>query len=105
VTGAALYLAVLGVFCTSLGALVRNTAGGIALFVCLLFVLPGVVAILPTSMQNAINPYLPLNAGTTILSGTHEAHTLSAWGGFGVFCGYTVLVLLIAAVLMKRRDA
>jgi ABC-type transport system involved in multi-copper enzyme maturation permease subunit len=105
VIGAALYLAVLGVFCTGLGALVRNTAGGIALFVGLLFVLPGVVAILPTSMQNAINPYLPLNAGTAILSGTHEAHTLSAWAGFGVFCGYTAIVVVAAAILMRRRDA
>jgi ABC-type transport system involved in multi-copper enzyme maturation permease subunit len=105
VIGAALYLAVLGVFCTGLGALVRNTAGGIALFVGLLFVLPGVVAILPTSMQNAINPYLPLNAGTAILSGTREAHTLAAWPGFAVFCGYTAIVVIAAAVLMKRRDA
>jgi ABC-2 type transport system permease protein len=105
VVGAALYLAVLGVFCMSLGAIVRNTAGGIALFVGLLFVLPGVVAVLPTSMQNAINPYLPLSAGTTILSGRHEAHTLAAWPGFGVFCGYTAILLVAAAVLMKRRDA
>lgn len=105
VIGAALYLAVLGVFCTSLGALVRNTAGGIALFVCLLFVLPGVVAILPTSLQNSINPYLPLNAGTTILAGRPEAHTLSAWGGFGVFCGYTAITLIAAAILLRRRDA
>jgi len=105
VIGTALYLAVLGMFCTGLGAIVRNTAGGIALFAGLLFVLPGLAAILPTSTQNAINPYLPSNAGTTILSGTHQAHTLSAWGGFGLFCGYTLIVLIAAAILMRRRDA
>jgi ABC-type transport system involved in multi-copper enzyme maturation permease subunit len=103
--GAALYLAVLSVLALSLGAIVRNTAGGIALFAGLLFVVPGLAAILPTSTQNAINPYLPSNAGTTILSGVHEAHTFSPWGGFALFCGYTLLALLIAAVLMKRRDA
>jgi ABC-2 type transport system permease protein len=103
--GTGLYLAVLAVFCTGLAAIVRNTAGGIALFAGLLFVLPGLAAILPTSTQNAINPYLPSNAGTTILAGTHQAHTLSAWGGFGLFCGYTAIVMLVAAVLMKRRDA
>jgi hypothetical protein len=105
VIGAALYMAVLGVFCTGLGAIVRNTAGGIALFAGLLFVLPGLAAILPTSTQNAINPYLPSNAGGTILAGAHEPHTLSTWAGFGVFCGYTAIVLLAAAILMKRRDA
>jgi ABC-2 type transport system permease protein len=103
--GAALYLAVLGVLALSLGAIVRNTAGGIALFAGLLFVVPGLAAILPISTQNAINPYLPSNAGTTILAGVHEAHTFSPWGGFALFCGYTVLALVIAAVLMRRRDA
>lgn len=105
VVGAALFMAVLGVFATGLGAIVRNTAGGISLFAGLLFVLPGLTNLLPTSTQNAINPYLPSVAGSTILSGTHDAHTFSAWGGFGLFCGYTVLVLLIAAILMRRRDA
>ena len=103
--GAALYLAVLGVLALSLGAIVRNTAGGIALFAGLLFVVPGLAAILPTSTQNAINPYLPSNAGTTILAGVHEAHTFSPWGGFALFCGYTVLALVVAAVLLRRRDA
>jgi ABC-2 type transport system permease protein len=103
--GAALYLAVLSVLALSLGAIVRNTAGGIALFAGLLFVVPGLAAILPTSTQNAINPYLPSVAGTGILSGTRDAYTFSPWGGFALFCGYTVLALAIAAFLMRRRDA
>jgi ABC-2 type transport system permease protein len=103
--GSALYLAVLSVLALSLGAIVRNTAGGIALFAGLLFVLPGLAAILPTSTQNAIDPYLPSNAGTTVLAGTHEAHTLSAWGGFGLFRGYSAMALVAAAILMRRRDA
>ena len=103
--GTALYLTVLGVLALSLGAIVRNTAGGIALFAGLLFVVPGLAAILPTSTQNAINPYLPSVAGTGLLSGTRDAYTFSPWGGFALFCGYTVLALVIAAFLMKRRDA
>ena len=103
--GSGLYLAVLSVLALSLGAIVRNTAGGIALFAGLLFVVPGLAAILPTSTQNAINPYLPSVAGTTILAGVREAHTFSPWGGFALFCGYTVLALAVAAVLMRRRDA
>jgi ABC-type transport system involved in multi-copper enzyme maturation permease subunit len=103
--GAALYLAVLSVLALSLGAIVRNTAGGIALFAGLLFVIPGLAAILPTSTQNAINPYLPSVAGATILSGMRDAHTFSPWGGFALFCGYTVLALVVAAILMRRRDA
>lgn len=106
VVGAALFMTVLGVMCTALGALVRNTAGGIALFVGLLFVLPGITAILPASIADAIGPYLPLNAGTTIATSTFEnAHHLSPWGGFALFCGYAAVAVAAAAVALLRRDA
>ena len=81
----------------SLGAIVRNTAGGIATFVGLLFVLPGMSAILPTSTQNAINPYLPLRRRLGAPSDTRDAYTFSLWGGFALFCGYTVLALAAGA--------
>jgi ABC-type transport system involved in multi-copper enzyme maturation permease subunit len=106
VVGAALFMTVLGVFCTALGALVRNTAGGIALFVGLLFVLPGVTAILPASISDSISPYLPLSAGTAIASSTFDSpHHLSPWGGFALFCGYTAFVVAAAAWGLARRDA
>jgi ABC-2 type transport system permease protein len=106
VVGAALFMTVLGVMCTALGALVRSTAGGIALFVGLLFVLPGVTAILPASISSSISPYLPLEAGTTVASSTFEnPHHLSTWGGFALFCGYTAIVVAAAAWGLVRRDA
>ena len=56
VFGSALFLTALGIMSIALGALVRNTAGGIALFVGLLFVLPGITAILPASVADSITP-------------------------------------------------
>jgi hypothetical protein len=86
--------------------MLRNTAGGIAAFVGLLFVLPGISAILPSSVNDAVSPYLPLNAGTTLASHTFDnPHHLSTWGGFALFCGYTAVALIGAAVVMLRRDA
>ncbi len=106
VIGAALFLAVLGVFSLALGTIVRNTAGGIALFVGLLFVLPGITAILPASTADAISPYLPLNAGSGLMTVVWEnSHHLSPWGGFAVFCGYTAAAVVAAAVVLLRRDA
>jgi ABC-type transport system involved in multi-copper enzyme maturation permease subunit len=106
VIGAALYLTVLGVMCTGIGALVRSTAGGISLFVFLLFVLPGIASILPSSLADSIMPYLPLSAGTTALTSTHDvgSHHLSTWGGFAVFCGYAAIAVTAAAVGLVRRD-
>jgi ABC-2 type transport system permease protein len=106
VVGTALFLSVLGILCVGLGGMLRNTAGGIATFVALLFVLPGISAILPSSVNDAISPYLPLNAGTTIASHTFDnSHHLSPWGGFALFCGYAALAVFAAAVTLKRRDA
>jgi ABC-2 type transport system permease protein len=106
IVGTALFLTVLAVLCVGIGGLVRNTAGGIATFVGLLFVLPGISAILPGSVNDAVSPYLPLNAGTTIATSTFDnSHHLSPWGGFALFCGYAALAMAAAAVSLLRRDA
>jgi len=106
VLGAALFLPVLGVMCVGLGGILRNTAGGIATFVGLLFVLPGISAILPSSVNDSISPYLPLNAATTVASHTFDnPHHLTVWAGFALFCGYTAVAVLGAAISLGRRDA
>ncbi len=106
VVGTALFLTVLAVLAVGLGGLLRNTAGGIATFVGLLFVLPGITALLPTSVGDAIAPYLPLNAGFAVTTSTFEdSHHLAPWAGFAVFCGYAALALAAAAVSLVRRDA
>jgi ABC-2 type transport system permease protein len=75
--GTALFLTVLGVLAVGLGGLVRNTAGAIASLVGLLFVLPGFAALLPSSTADAINPYLPLNAGFAVATST--SRTATTW--------------------------
>jgi ABC-type transport system involved in multi-copper enzyme maturation permease subunit len=106
VLGAALFQTVLALLCVGLGGLLRNTAGGIAVFVALLFVLPGISAILPSSVNDSISPYLPINAGTTVTSHTFDnPNHLSVWGGFALFCGYATIAILGAAVSLMRRDA
>ena len=103
VIGAAFYLTVIGLFGLGLGAIVRNTAGGIALFSGLMFVLPPLMNVLPTSWNNAASPYLPLSAGQAIMSTTSGNH-LSPWVGFGLLCAYAAAALAIASVLLVRRD-
>jgi ABC-2 type transport system permease protein len=103
--GVALFLTMLAIFCVSLGALIRNTAGGIAAFAGVMFALPGINGILPTNLHNAINPYLPSNAGAAaVLADRASDHWLAPWAGLGVFCAYAAVTLLAAAVLLKRRD-
>jgi ABC-type transport system involved in multi-copper enzyme maturation permease subunit len=104
VIGAALYLTVVAVFSLSLGTILRNTAGGIATFAAILFVIPPLMNVLPTSWNDAASRYLPSNAGRAILSVTKDPSNLAPWTGFGVFCAYAAGALAIAAVLLVRRD-
>jgi ABC-type transport system involved in multi-copper enzyme maturation permease subunit len=106
VVGTALFLTVLGILAIGVGALVRNTAAGIALFVFLLFVLPGITALLPQSVNESVSQYLPLNAGFTVATSTFDnSHHLAPWTGFAVFCGYAAIAVAAAAVGLLRRDA
>ncbi len=104
VLGAALYLTLVGLLGLGLGAIVRNTAAGIAIFAAVMFVIPPLVSILPAATANAINPYLPSNAGAAIMKMGHQAHTLSPWVGLVVFAGYAAVSLAVAALLLVRRD-
>jgi ABC-type transport system involved in multi-copper enzyme maturation permease subunit len=105
VLGGAAYLTLLGIFALAIGALVRNTAGGIAAFAALFFVIPPLMNVLPSSWNNAISPYLPDAAGRSIFSLTTGSGSLHPWPGFLLFVGYTALALAAAAVLLLRRDA
>ena len=104
VIGGAVYLMLVGIFALGIGAIIRNTAGGIATFAGIFFVIPPLMNILPTSWNDAISQYLPSEAGRQIFSLTHGSHSLAPWSGAALFIGYCALALAIAAVLLIRRD-
>ena len=97
------YLTVMGLFGLGLGAIVRNTAGGIA-------ALAGIVLVLPPLMDllrrvSAIRLVRTCRATRAVPCGiTTEAHTLAPWAGFAVFCAYAVVALAVAGGLTRPRD-
>jgi hypothetical protein len=101
--GAGLYLTVIGLFGLALGAIVRNTAGGIAAFAGLMFVLPPLMNVLPSSWNAAASPYVPLQAGEALMR-LHRGDQLAPWTGFGVLCLYAAAAIALAAFLLRRRD-
>jgi ABC-2 type transport system permease protein len=104
VIGGAVYVVLVGIFALAIGAIIRNTAGGIAAFAGIFFVLPPLMFVLPTSWNNAISQYLPSNAGRQLFALHHAAHTLTPLTGTLVFLAYCAAALVIAAVLLVRRD-
>lgn len=107
VAGTILYLVVLGLLSLGLGALIRKTAGGITAVFGMIFVLPVLSGLLPSSMS-AIQKFMPSNAGQAIVTGGVNARgtpSLSPWVGFGVFCLYAIIALGAAAFALVHRDA
>jgi ABC-2 type transport system permease protein len=106
VVGAGLYLTVLGLFALAIGTMIRHTAGAIATAIGVVFVLPFLSGLLPSSWGAHINAYLPEQAGTLITHTQEQSgDLLSPWQGFGVLCIWTVLALAVAAYLLEHRDA
>jgi hypothetical protein len=105
VFGAGLYLSVLGLLALGVGTIIRRTAGSIATVFGLVFVLPILVAQLPSSWSDPISKYLPSSAGLAMIGGSRGASTLSPWMGFGVFCLYAAAAVVVGALCLTRRDA
>ena len=106
VVGAALYVTVAGITALALGALLRNTAAAITTFVAVFFVFPTLTLLLPASVTDHFVQYLPSNLGGVLTGSTSGlAHPLGPWAGFGVLCGYAVVLVGFAAWRLRRVDA
>ncbi|MDR2722358.1 MAG: ABC transporter permease subunit [Cellulomonadaceae bacterium] len=127
--GVVLYLILISWFSLGFGTILRHTAGGISTVMGILLVLPMITGIImataPTvSWVGTINKYLPPEAGAQVIMGglTGDAtvsvggsadgggvmsmmQTLSPWVGFAVLAAYTVVVVIIAAIRIKKSDA
>jgi ABC-2 type transport system permease protein len=103
--GAGVFLALVGVLGVALGFLVRSVAGGIALLIGLMTLLPVLLNVLPSSLADSISPYLPGNAGDSIFALTHDSTSLSPGAGLAVFAGWTALAVILAAYRLLRKDA
>ena len=105
VVGGALLLTACGLFGYAVGILMRHTAGAITVSVALLFVIPIVLFSIPADIVRSINKYFLSNAGDDITSVVRQPDSLGPWQGYLVFLAEVGLLLVVAAVAMKRRDA
>jgi ABC-2 type transport system permease protein len=105
IIGTAIYVTLCGLLAYGAGCILRHTAGTITLVVGVLFVLPIIVQLFPSSWHNAIIRWLPTSAGNAISTtvGTN-AHMFPAWGEMAVLGVYVVAVLVAGAMLLRSRD-
>jgi ABC-type transport system involved in multi-copper enzyme maturation permease subunit len=119
VAGTAAVLAVTAVLALALGALLRSSAAAITtviMAIVLPYFLADTVPVLPAAasdwllrvtpaagfaIQQSIPQYPQVSASYTPANGYFP---LAPWAGFAVLCGYAVLALGLAVILLRRRD-
>lgn len=113
VLGVPLYLAAVTALAFGIGTIVRSSAGGITIVLGLLLVVENGLAAIPWGPVQTFVTYLPSSAGSRLLQSeavgsvitTSSSTALSPWGGYGVLLVWVVVVLAVAGVLLRRRDA
>jgi ABC-2 type transport system permease protein len=99
---------VFGLLAYGTGAIIRHTAGAITAILGVIFLTPLLTQALPTPWYQDIARWLPGGQALSPIFSSAPApgpDLFSAWGEFGVFCGYAVVLLAAGAWLFSRRDA
>lgn len=105
VFGGALYLALIAVFAQGIGAILRSSAGGIALALGILLVLPVVLSMIPADWSADLGPYLISNAGAEIFYTSGFSVIEEAWQNLLITLAWVAGSLGLAGLLLKSRDA
>ena len=107
IIGTALFVTLVALIAFGVGALVRHTAGAIAIVIALMFIIPILENALPSNWHNDIQRFLP-DAANQVVSVTVKNsvdHLWTAWPQLGVTALWAAALVGIGAYLFRNRDA
>jgi ABC-type transport system involved in multi-copper enzyme maturation permease subunit len=107
IIGTALFVTIVALIAYGVGALVRHTAGAIAIVIALMFIIPILEHTLPDSWHFDIMRFLPdaANQVVSVTVGGPVQHLWSAWPQLGVTALWAAVLVGIGAYLFRTRDA
>ena len=88
----------------SLGALLRNSAGGIMSLVGIVFVLPSIAMAIPLEWVNKLGNYLPTSAISNLTTPVMMGEGMETWQAVTAVAGWAIIPLIVAALVLQRRD-
>ena len=107
IIGTALFVTIVALIAYGVGAIVRHTAGAIAIVIALMFIIPVLENALPSNWHNDIQRFLPdaANQVVSVTVGGPVQHLWSAWPQLGVTALWAAVLVGIGAYLFRKRDA
>lgn len=102
--GPGLLLALLGLIGLAIGCLVRSTAGALIITIVAGVFVPAMASLYPEWLARLILGYWPVTAGLRLLSLDGDPDLPGPWAGITVTCVWTLLLLLAAYAVFRRRD-
>jgi ABC-2 type transport system permease protein len=112
--GGVLYLVAVSLLAFAIGAIVRFSAAALATVLGLLLVVEVLFRTIPADFFRNVSPYLPGTAGHQLLvtqaaidqaRAASSTPVLDPWTGYAVMLAWVAALLVVAAVLLRRRDA
>jgi ABC-2 type transport system permease protein len=107
IIGTVLFVTIVALIAYGVGAIVRHTAGTIAIVIALLFIVPILEHTLPDTWRWDLMRFLPDAANQVVSAtvGSPNIHLWSTWPQLGVTALWAVVLVGIGAVLFRKRDA
>ncbi|QCB94400.1 ABC transporter permease subunit [Cellulomonas shaoxiangyii] len=113
VVGVVLYCTGISLLGLAVGALLRNSAAAITSVIGLVLLVENVLLMISWEPLEYVRPFLPSTAGSAITStpeqiensGFGMAFTPGPWVGYGILLGWVAVLLTVAAVRLRTRDA
>jgi ABC-2 type transport system permease protein len=108
IIGCALFVTLVALIAFGIGALVRHTAGAVAIAIAVLFIIPVLEQALPSEWRWDIMRFLPDAANQVVsvtVPGGASQHLWSAWPQLGVTVLWAAVLVAVGAYLFRKRDA
>lgn len=113
VLGVVLYATGIALLGLAVGALLRNTAAAITTVIGLVLIVENVLMMISWKPLEYVRPLLPSTAGSAVTQTPEQlsdgmfgmAFTPGPWEGYAILLGWVAVLLTVAAVRLRTRDA
>jgi ABC-2 type transport system permease protein len=105
VIGTGIYLTLIGLLGGAIGWIMRSTPGALVALFGLILVVPVLLLLFSGSWAEHARAWLPTGAGSSFSTSLRMPGALAPWPGLAVMVVWVVGATVMAAVLLRRRDA